>query len=380
MSELGELPGPPSVEDEERVAPEPALPDVSVLIPTCNGRSLLETCLLSLAEIDYPREHLAVLVYDNGSSDGTREWLAAAHPEVRVLATERNDGFAAPCNRLAAAAASRRVCFLNNDVRVAPDFLRALVAAAEGTGAACVGGRILSSDGERIEFDGGTMSLFGHGAPRGYGTLAASREGEVEPFPSLFACGAAMLVDRDVFLDAGGFDEGYFAYYEDVDLGWRLWILGEECVIAPAARVFHREHGTEAVLPPGRRLALLERNALIGVAKNYENERALRVLHCALALLGERARLATDPARRRACTEGLVAAIDGLPGAELRRAELRERRRRSDVEVAPLFGDPWQPAIAGEEYARRQRELAALFGAGDLFPVETAGGARTGGA
>ena len=111
---------------------------------------------------------------------------------------------------------------------------------------------------------------------------------------------------------------------------------GERVVYVPAAVAYHRHHGSG--LDEDRRVALLEANALASVVKNYENERSIRVLHCALALLGERARLAPDPARRRACTEGLVAAIDGLPGAERRRAELHERRRRSDAEVAPLFG------------------------------------------
>jgi len=342
-------------------------PEVTLAIPSCEGRSLLASCLESVAVLDYPRDRLEILVYDNGSTDGTAEWLRSEHPGVRVLAAPTNEGFAGPCNRLARAATARWVCFLNNDVRVEPGFLAALTGAALATGAACVGARVLSADGRRIEFDGGTMNFLGHGTPRRYGEPAECDEDDNEPFETLFASGAAMLVDREVFHSAEGFDETYFAYFEDVDLGWRLWTLGERCVVAPAARVRHREHGSEALLPRERRLALLERNALLSVVKNYEEDRAGRVLRCALALIAERERLATEAARRRACRQGLLAALSALPAAERFGARLRERRRRTDAEVAPLFGEPWRPPIAGDEYARRQIEVARVFGAADLF-------------
>ncbi len=349
----------------DRGAEEPLR--IALAIVSCNGRALLESCLASIGELDYPSDRIEILVYDNGSSDGTIAWLEQNHPEVRVLAADRNEGFAAPCNRLARAASSSYVCFLNNDVQVEPDFLTALTSAARRTGAACIGARVLSADGDTIEFDGGTMNFLGHGAPLRSGARACDHAADVEPVDSLFACGAAMLVEREAFLEAGGFDESYFAYFEDVDFGWRLWTMGERCVVAPAARVRHREHGSESLLPPGRRLALLERNALLSVVKNYEEERAARVLRCGLALLAERERLAPDPERRSACREGLFAATTALPAAERRAVELRRRRRRTDAEIAALFRDPWRPPIAGDRYARRQVEVARVFGACDLF-------------
>jgi len=362
-------PEPPPVPGERRAdaATADEIPEVAVAIPSCNGRALLESCLDALDASDYPKDRLEILVYDNGSSDGTVEWLAAARAHVRVLSADRNEGFAAPCNRLARAASARAVCFLNNDVRVEPGFLEALTRARVRTGAACIGARILSADARRIEFDGGSMSFLGHGAPLRGGAVASDHARDEKPFETLFASGAAMLVDREAFLAAGGFDEEYFAYFEDVDLGWRLWTLGERCVVAPAARARHREHASEELLPAGRRLALLERNALLSAVKNYEEVRAGRVLRCALALLAERARLAPDPLRRRACREALLAATAALPAAERRAADLRARRARGDGEIAPLFVDPWRPVVGGVPYARRQTELAELFGAADLF-------------
>lgn len=349
--------------------------DVSVAIPTCNGRTLVAACLAALEGGGVEGDRLETLVFDNGSTDGTAEWLADAHPRVRVVRASENLGFAAPCNRLAEAARAPRVLFLNNDAHVESGAVRQMLDVAEETGAASVGARVLSFDGERIEFDGGTMNFLGHGAPFRHGAPAVAHGDETAVRDTLFGSGAALLVDRETFLAVGGFDEDYFAYFEDVDLGWRLWTLGERCVHAPAARVRHREHASESVLPSGRRMALLERNALLSVVKNYEEPRAARVLRCALALLAERERLCADDARRAACREGLLSAAPALRSAERKAAGLRPRRKRADAEYAALFVDPWRAPIPGAEYARRQTEVAALFGAADLFgppPAEPA--------
>lgn len=342
-------------------------PEITVVIVTCNGRTLLGDCLASLAAQDYPSSRVELLVYDNGSDDGTPDWLAREWPRVRVIANATNDGFAAPNNRAAAAASSPLLCLVNNDMRFATTFLSELAAARARTGAACVGARILSDDGARIELDGGTMNFYGHGAPWRHGADAASHAHESAPRDSLFASGGAMLIERDAFRAAGGFDESYFAYFEDVDLGWRLWVLGERCVHAPAAVAYHREHGSEHLLGPGRRMTLLERNALLTAYKNYEPERGARVFACALALAAERARL--EPSRRAACEEGVQEALALLPAAEERRQEIASRRKRRDADVVPLFVEPWRPPIAGDAYLDRQRELARLFGADDLLPA-----------
>jgi len=343
-------------------------PEVSLVIVTCNRRALLADCLASLAALDYPASRLELVVYDNGSSDGTTDWLARHRPDARVIAAHANSGFAAPNNRAAEVASGRVLCLLNNDVRVAPSCLRELVAARTATGAACVGARLLSADGAQMEFDGGAMNFYGHAAPRrGARSPVGPDDAVAAPFATLFASGGAMLVDRTTFLAAGGFDESYFAYFEDVDLGWRLWVLGELCVVAPRALAYHREHGSESLLPADRRVELLEQNALLTIYKNYERDRGERVLRCALALLAERARL--DPARARACERGLLGAVARLPAAEGARRILESRRVRRDAEIAPLFCEPFRPSIAGEAYAARQRELAALFDAADLFEV-----------
>ncbi len=102
---------------------------VSVAILSWNGRHHLETCLAALAAQDDPGVPWEILVLDNGSADGTAEWLPRAHPAVRLLASPVNLGFCAGNDRLVEAAAGDAVAFLNNDTRPEPGWLAALVEA-----------------------------------------------------------------------------------------------------------------------------------------------------------------------------------------------------------------------------------------------------------
>jgi len=112
--------------------------------------------------------------------------------------------------------------------------------------------------------------------------------GHEEDKEILFACGASMLIRRDIFLDCGGFDEDYFAYFEDVDLGWRLWVLGYSVVFSARAITYHRHQGTAKHLPREKRALLYERNALYTIIKNYDEENLTKVLPVALLLMAKR--------------------------------------------------------------------------------------------
>jgi hypothetical protein len=102
-----------------------------------------------------------------------------------------------------------------------------------------------------------------------------------------------MLIDREVFTSVGGFDEDYFAYFEDVDLGWRLWLMGHEVIFAPAAVAYHKRFSTAGKYLGIKHLFLCERNALYTIYKNYSEEHLRAVLPAALILLVQRALLHT---------------------------------------------------------------------------------------
>jgi GT2 family glycosyltransferase len=245
---------------------------VSVAIVSWNGRHHLETCLEALRGQEDPGIPWEVLVLDNGSTDGTSAWLSRHHPWVRLVASPANLGFAAGNNRLVELAAGDAVALLNNDTRPRPGWLSALVEAlaAAPPDVAAISGLILDWEGRRLDFARGILTFDGHAFQLGFRRPLAEVElpapGTELPFP----CGGNVLLRRESFRAAGGFDADYFAYLEDVDLGWRLWAGGERVVFAPEAVVHHRSAGTSDLLGLFNRGFLFERNAFLTAYKNYE--------------------------------------------------------------------------------------------------------------
>ena len=337
-----------------------ALPRVSIGIVTCSGSALLGPCLESLAGLDYPEECIEILIHDNGSSAPVAPWAQQRFPRAEVWSVPANQGFAGPCNGLVDRARTDLVCLVNDDMTFDAGFLRSLVGTQQATAAACVGACVLEASGELIEFAGGSLAFSGHAAPRRHGLPVSALENCAKVEETLFASGGAMLVDRRKFLAAGGFDPAYFAYYEDVDLGWRLNALGESVVWTREARCFHRGHASEAVLGSAGRMMLLERNALFSVLKNFEPSRARMMFGYALALLDLRA--VCDRSRTAACHRGRMEAMAGIPAARRRSAVLTGRRRRTDAELLALFHDPWRPEIPQSGYSEQQQAIARAFG------------------
>jgi GT2 family glycosyltransferase len=373
-------------------------PTVSVLILNYNGREHLQTCLPTLQAQAYPQDRLSIEVIDNGSSDGSVALVRERFPRVVVHQFDRNLGFAAPYDEVARRSTADFLVFLNNDTRVDPQWLAELVAAAQRHQAHCVASRILDWDGSRIDFVGGLTSFIGHSWQRDYGELAAAHDYPERPL--LFACGGSMLISREAYVDAGGFDRDFFAYFEDVDLGWRLSLLGYRTVLAPAAVTYHRLHGTAGRIAFAQRLRLYERNALSTLYKNYEDDSLRRVLPAAIALslLRGLSHSGIDPASF-AFGAPVPATVDvtartvvhllaledfarQLPELARKRAAIQSRRQRSDRELAPLFGEPFRLHEGGryEEIARtliRDFEIDALFD--DPPSAKATGGKASGG-
>jgi GT2 family glycosyltransferase len=280
------------------------VPTVSVITLNWNGLVHLRTCYESLRELNYPRDRLELMLVDNGSTDGSVEFMQQCFPEVKVIKNDANLGFCKGNNLGVQAAQGEYVAFLNNDTRVHVDWLRELVAAVEvAPDVVCAGSKILTWEGDRLDFAGGSVNFHGGGYQPGYGSP------DVDPFSEnrevLFACGGSMLIDRRIFLDCGGFDEDFFAVFEDLDLGWRLWLLGHKVVLVPTAVTYHRFHGTSRHLPYEKLVALKERNALLSVMKNYSDENLAQVLPAALFLMMERAFLSSK-------TDSSSYKLDGL--------------------------------------------------------------------
>ena len=270
-------------------------PSVSLVVLNWNGRRHLATCLDSLMALDYPRDRLQVILCDNGSADGSVEFVRKRYPAVEVLALPTNHGFARANNLAVEQATGEWVGFLNNDMRVEAGWLQHLFDELDRhPDAACLASRILNWDGTAIDFIGGGANYQGHGFQLDSGEPSSPEDVERR---LLFACGGAMVIRRDVFEEVGGFDPEFFAYFEDVDLGWRLNVLGYDTWYSPRATVYHVHHGTSSRLEYHRLRVLYERNALMSIYKTLEDATLARVLPAALLLVNERA-LTINPVDR----------------------------------------------------------------------------------
>ena len=252
-------------------------PTVSIITVNLNGRDYLSALFSSIKELDYPKDKMELIVVDNGSSDSSLEFLNSAFPDIKIIRNSFNTGFAVANNQGAKAAAGDYVAFLNNDTKVDAGWLTELIKPVySNKETVCSGSKVLSIDGKNLDFVGGMINFEGKGFQIDYGV---SREkdihGDYRYLP--FVNGGAMLVDRMVFLEVGGFDEDFFAYYEDVDFGWRLWVLGYKVIFAPLSIVYHVHHGTSKIFSEDKLRFLKERNALYAVFKNYDDKNLAKV-------------------------------------------------------------------------------------------------------
>jgi GT2 family glycosyltransferase len=391
-------------------------PSVSVIIPNFNGRVQLEKCVGSLEHSRRPGAALEILVVDNGSRDDSVAFLEARFPAVRIVELPENVGYSPAANLGARDASNEILVFLNNDTWVERDWLEPLVDAIAAGEADAASAKLLGEQDHTIDFAGGGSNFHGVAFELGLGEPDGeqwSRRG-----PTLFACGAAEAIRRDTFLEAGGFDSDFFAYYEDFDLGWRLWVLGKKVLYVPESRVHHSHSATSHRIPVHKKRVLHFRNPLYSVIKNYDDESLRRVLPAAVMLNVRRSHFLADidplPFRIGSAPDGShdrddeplagaaskgvsaspnlaggrdpdetipfprIAASDwiawedllgGFPRLLKERQKIQSRRRRPDSEILPLFVDPFRAVEQGSEYLELQRTLESLFGIDALFPA-----------
>lgn len=220
------------------------VPHVVVVVLNWCGYDDSAACVRALLRADWP--HLTVLLVDNGSPDGSGDRLRRAFPAIPYLQTGANLGYTGGNNRgfaWARAHGADHVVVLNNDTEVAPDCVRRLVEAAIADPAVgLVAPKILVHDApDTLWFAGGDLALArGTGRHRGEGmTERAFPRGDVASDIS-FATGCCFLITRAALEATGGFDEGYFAYNEDVDLSYVLARRGFRLRYVPEARLTHK--------------------------------------------------------------------------------------------------------------------------------------------
>ncbi|NUT54145.1 MAG: glycosyltransferase [Saccharothrix sp.] len=367
------------------------LPEVSVVVVNYRGADDTITCLRALSsDLAYPADKLQVIVVDNASGDGSADRIRAAAPGVEVVEAPGNLGFAGGCNLGVRHARGPVVAFLNNDARPHPQWLREAVRelrAEPSVGA--VASKVLDWDGRAIDFVDGGLTWFGMGYKRHAGEPDDGRHDQ--PRDVLFGTGSALVVRTAVFRELGGFDERFFMFYEDVDLGWRMNLRGWRVRYVPTSLTYHKHHASMSEVDTSRELYLLERNALAALYKNFSDETLAKALPAALALVVRRAtargeldatqleitRRPDDPADDRApvpvprqALAGFLAIdqfVELLPSlAESRRVE-QDARRVTDADLVPLMRKAMEPAYPLPRYLAAHDVLVEVFGLEEVF-------------
>ena len=314
----------------------------TVVIPTLNARSLI---LEALEHLERQTVGHDVVVVDNGSTDGTHEAVAARFPGVRLVRLEENLGFGRAVNRGVEEVETDVVVLVNNDVLCPPDFLERLLEPLRDERVGMVAGVLLQHDRPHL-VDSAGIEL--DSTLRSWDALwnrpVAELDAAAEP---VGPCGGAAAYRAAAFRAVGGFDDAFFAYWEDVDLALRLRLAGESCARAPGARALHKHGQTVgAASPRQRQLEAFGRGYVL--ARYRVARRGLRT-RAAIALL-----------------DWPVLAVHLLVRREA--APIRERRRgtRRGLARPPLRAPLELATVSVREALRRQAALLRLRATGGL--------------
>lgn len=242
----------------------------TVIIPNYNGLKFMEDCLASL-EKQTVRD-FKLLVVDNGSTDGSAEWLK--EQQIPTIFLETNTGFSGAVNVGIRAADTPYVILLNNDTTVDSRYVEMLEKAiGKSEKIFSVSPQVIQMYHPELMDDAGDMySVLGWAYQRGVGQPVGRYERPVKVFS---ACAAAAIYRRRVFEEMGDFDEMHFAYLEDIDVGYRAKLYGYENVYCPYAKVLHVGSGTSGSKYNSFKVKLAARN---NVYLNYKNMPALQIL------------------------------------------------------------------------------------------------------
>lgn len=327
---------------------------VSVVVVNWNRRDLTRACLRSLAAqrgVD-----LEVVVVDNGSVDGSVEMIEAefaakgAAVPLRLIRNAENVGFCAANNQAMALCQGEFIALLNNDAEAEPDWLAALRGAFHGRPAVGMAASkiLVHEDPTRIDKAGHLIYLDGQNRGRGTGERDQGQYDAVAEV--LWPDGCAAMYRRSLLEQLGGFDEDFFAYADDAELGLRARIAGWQCLYIPTAVVRHHRGATLGVAS-ARRLELIERNRVLLAAKLFPWSLLwlngvfylARLAVGIWAALGSRGELAQYPGLRgkwlvaRAMMRGDLAALPMIPRMLRKRRQFETIRKLSPSEVRRLI-------------------------------------------
>src|SRR5215469_12724560 len=233
------------------------MPEMSVIVVNWNGKHFLGTCLGALQRQTF--QDFETILVDNGSTDGSVEYVRAEFPEVILVSLNENCGFTGGNIRGYEAAQGELIVLLNNDTEAHPQWLEGVYKASldypEAGSFACK--MLLFDERKRIDLCGFALTVAGTSIPLGGGELDGPRWSE--PRRVFGACAGAAAYRRGMIEDIGFLDPDLYLIYEDLDLSFRAQLRGYECVFVPGAVVYHHLSATSGKYP-ARKVYFSQRN------------------------------------------------------------------------------------------------------------------------
>lgn len=247
------------------------LPRVSVVIITYNSKDDLQECIPAILNQDYP--DFEVIVVDNASNDGTVGFVRDNYPDLCVIQNKANYGAAKGYNMGINASKGKYVALINPDTKVGKSWLFELVRPMEEDDnlAACQSRVLLYYKPDTINTEGNDVNYLGFTWCRNYGKPNIENT-KIEETLGLSTC--SIIFRKEVFDEVGLFDEDFFMYLDDTDIGLRIYMKGYKVVCNPKSLVWHKY----VFKPNKKKMYFLERNRLVMLLKIYDNVGLLRII------------------------------------------------------------------------------------------------------
>lgn len=257
---------------------------VSIIIPHFNGVEVISECLESLQQVTTTEPIPEIIMVDNASTDDSVTVVKERYPAVKIIRSETNRGYAGGCNLGAETAVGDYLVFMNNDTVHEMNWIEPLAKLLDRDNLlAAVQPKILNHyDRDRFDYaggSGGALDVLGY--PFARGRLFMHQEtdkGQYDDEKEVFwASGTAIMVRKQSFLEAGGFDEVFFAHMEEVDLCWRFHLMGYRVMCQPRSVVYHKNAVTLPMYSR-KKYYLNHRNSIIMIWANYSLPAAFYLL------------------------------------------------------------------------------------------------------
>ncbi|HDO31173.1 MAG TPA: glycosyltransferase family 2 protein [Desulfobacteraceae bacterium] len=326
--------------------------DINIVIPNYNGKDFLRTCLASIQ--GQTCSSYQVTVVDNGSADGSVEFIRDRYPAIRLIVLPANKGFSAAVNAGIDSSAHPFVFLLNNDTELAADCLEQLLLAAAVRPEFDFFAPKMLSYYERDILDGAGDGFLRGGAGYRLGTMEKDGEAYNRPGPVFGARAGAALYRRSLFERLGSFDDDFFAYLEDVDLNLRANRAGLRCFYVPGAVVYHIGSATTGSRFNELTIRLSTRNSFYVLLKNYSLPLFLRFFPVICVYQFFWFLFVVKKRQLRPYLAGLLQAAGSLPRMRKKYRALRRNDRLTTTELANCLGGAERQVI--ESIMRRRRE------------------------